>query len=174
MLTIQLNHECDKISDVLGITNEQLIKTKAAMIFGVLTPKVLASQLFDDSSEIPSNMKTASGCIEKIIEYLETDGMKTFVLLNFFSFYERMMSGYLLCENKSKLDEILSDEKDDFKKAIKKLAALAQLKSVEYLIDYTKEANGNFDKFFELIKDSLEKAESVSDMFNENLDDDDE
>lgn len=173
MLTINLNHENDKISDVLGISKDQLVKTKAAMIFSILSPKILGDSLFDDENEMPANMKTKSGSIEIMLSHCNTDEMKVFSLLNFFDFYDKIISVYYMATGKVNFDELLEDEKDSLKKALKMVAIQMKIKPIQILIDNIKDANGNFDKFYDNVKENLLKAEDIGSLFS-NLSDDDE
>lgn len=174
MLTINFNHTQEKLSDVLGLTKDELIRTKAAMIFGVLSPKVLAKSLYDDESEVPDNLKTTSGSLETMLSILDNDAMRAFSLLNFMHLYENLLQGYHLATGKINIDELLDDEKDGLKKAVKMMAVQIQIKPVQMLIDMIKDANGNFDKFYDDVKENILKAEDMGSLFNTLSDDDDD
>ena len=171
MLTIKMNHDNDTITGVLAMTKEETLKVKAAMIFSILSPKVLSDSLFDDESEVPANMKTKSGSIEAMLSLCDNDAMVAFGLLNFINLEESLSEGYYLVKNSKKIDELVNDEKDGFKKALKMMAIQVKLKPISLLIDDIKNSNGNFIEFYNKIKPHLESAES---MFSSLANDDDD
>jgi hypothetical protein len=166
MLTIKLNHDKNDMVDVLNLTKEQSIKSKAAMIFGILSPKVLADSLFDDESEIPSDMKTISGCIEKVLSICENDEMRVYSLLNFYTLNEKISQLYILSKDRSKVDELINDEKDELKKALKMIALQIKLQPFSNILEVIKKANGDFNLFYDEVKESMEKAEDFAKDLN--------
>ena len=106
MLTINFNHSAKNLSNSLGMTKDELIYAKLALMFSSLSPKILA----------------------------------TFAYIN----------------DKEKIKEILTnedgEEENEMIKALKKLALEVKLTPVRMLSEYVRDANGDFDKFYNDIK----------------------
>jgi hypothetical protein len=48
MLTINFNHSAKNLSNSLGMSKDELMYSKLALMFSSLSPKILATQLFDN------------------------------------------------------------------------------------------------------------------------------
>ena len=59
--------------------------------------------------------------------------------------------------SESIVDEILKDQENEMKKTIKKLFILASIKPIEILTEKIKKVNGNFELFYDEIKELLQE-----------------
>lgn len=171
LTTLNYNHSEDTISDSIGLDKDELLYSKLAIIFSVMSPRVLADELFDDDDEIPENMKSVSGCVELLMSLMKNEKMVVFSLLHFTQLYEKLSSGLALLNKKVNVDELMEsddDEKgkmDDIMKAVKNLALKVSLAPVKILVEHIKEANGDFNKFRDIIQKQLDSANNIGDIF---------
>lgn len=161
MLKIKFNHDSDSLTESLFLSEEEIIKVKSAIIFASLNPKILSDSLFDNPDEIPNNMKTVSGSLEKSLEYLsnESDACLLYALINFNHIYDKCNSLYDLYKDNNIVDEILKDQENEMQKTIKKLFILASIKPIEILTEKIKKVNGNYELFHDDIKELLNMGE---------------
>lgn len=171
LTTLNYNHSEDTISDSIGLDKDELLYSKLAIIFSVMSPRVLADELFDDDDEIPENMKSVSGCVELLMSLMKNEKMLVFSLLHFTQLYEKLSSGLALLNHKVDVDKLMEsddDEKgkmDDIMKAVKNLALKVSLAPVKTLVEHIKEANGDFNKFRDIIQKQLDSANNIGDIF---------
>lgn len=171
LTTLNYNHSEDTISDSIGLDKDELLYSKLAIIFSVMSPRVLADELFDDDDEIPENMKSVSGCVELLMSLMKNEKMVVFSLLHFTQLYEKLSSGLALLNHKVDVDKLMEsddDEKgkmDDIMKAVKNLALKVSLAPVKILVEHIKEANGDFNKFRDIIQEQLDSANNIGDIF---------
>lgn len=171
LTTLNYNHSKDTISDSIGLDKDELLYSKLAIIFSVMSPRILADELFDDDDEIPENMKSVSGSVELLMSLMKNEKMVVFSLLHFTQLYEKLSSGLALLNNKVNVDELMEsddDEKgkmDDIMKAVKNLALKVSLAPVKLLVEHIKEANGDFNKFRDIIQKQLDSANNIGDIF---------
>jgi ADP-dependent phosphofructokinase/glucokinase len=170
LTTLNYNHSEDTISDSIGLDENELLYSKLAIIFSVMSPRVLADELFDDDDEIPENMKSVSGCVELLMSLMKNEKMVVFSLLHFTQLYEKLSSGLALLNHKVNIDDLMEsdDEKgkmDDIMKAVKNLALKVSLAPVKILVEHIKEANGDFNKFRDIIQEQLDSANNIGDIF---------
>lgn len=159
MLKIKFNHDADSVSESIYLSKQEILKVKAALIFASLNFKILSDTLFDKSDEIPKNMKTVSGSLEKSLEYLsnESDACLVYALINFNHIYDKCNSLYYLYKDNNIVDKILKDQENEMQKTIKKLFILASIKPIEILTEKIKKVNGNFELFYDEIKELLQE-----------------
>ena len=171
LTTLNYNHSKDTISDSIGLDENELLYSKLAIIFSIMSPRVLADNLFDDEDEIPENMKSVSGCVELLMSLMKNEKMVVFSLLHFTQMYEKLSSGLAILNKKVNIDDLMEsddDEKgkmDDIMKAVKNLALKVSLAPVKILVDHIKEANGDFNKFRDIIQKQLDSANNIGDIF---------
>jgi hypothetical protein len=171
LTTLNYNHSKDTISDSIGLDENELLYSKLAIIFSIMSPRVLADNLFDDEDEIPENMKSVSGCVELLMSLMKNEKMVVFSLLHFTQMYEKLSSGLAILNKKVNIDDLMEsddDEKgkmDDIMKAVKNLALKVSLAPVKILVEHIKEANGDFNKFRDIIQKQLDSANNIGDIF---------
>ena len=156
MLTINFNHSAKNLSNSLGMSKDDLMYAKLALMFSSLSPKILATQLFDNQDEAPESMTTLSGCLETLMPLMKTDSMTVFALLHFNEITENLLGAYAYINDKDKVDELFTkengEEENEMIKALKKLALEVKLTPIRMLSEYVRDANGDFDKFYNDIK----------------------
>jgi len=172
LTTLNYNHSKDTISDSIGLDKDELLYSKLAIIFSVMSPRVLADELFDDDDEIPENMKSVSGCVELLMSLMKNEKMIVFSLLHFTQLYEKLSSGLALLNKKVNVDDLMESDDDekgkmgsDIMKAVKNLALKVSLAPVKSLVEHVKEANGDFNKFRDIIQEQLDSANNIGDIF---------
>ena len=171
LTTLNYNHSKDTISDSIGLDENELLYSKLAIIFSIMSPRVLADNLFDDEDEIPENMKSVSGCVELLMSLMKNEKMVVFSLLHFTQMYDKLSSGLAILNKKVNIDDLMEsddDEKgkmDDIMKAVKNLALKVSLAPVKILVEHIKEANGDFNKFRDIIQKQLDSANNIGDIF---------
>lgn len=71
METIQFNHNVKTMSESLNITDERRHYLHAVVLFNMAYQHIMVNSLFDDPDEAPINMRTKSGCLERMLESAE-------------------------------------------------------------------------------------------------------
>lgn len=152
-MNITFEHNANTIGEAINLNNDDLLYTKKALIFSVLSPRVLVDKLYDNSDDAPLNMSTVSGRLELGLSLLKSDEMKLFYLLNFNDIYEKLVEMYVIYKNPEKIEEVFKDKGEDsdgLTIAIKNLMLQVKLKPIKDLIDYIEQSNGDFNTFVNL------------------------
>ncbi len=150
-MNITFEHNANTIGEAINLNNDDLLYTKKALIFSVLSPRVLVDKLYDNSDDAPLNMSTVSGRLELGLSLLKSDEMKLFYLLNFNDIYEKLVEMYVIYKNPEKIEEVFKDKDGDgLTTAIKNLMLQVKLKPIKDLIDYIEQSNGDFNTFVNL------------------------
>lgn len=68
MEKIVFNHEATQMPDAIGIATERRYYLNAVVLFNMVYQNIMVHSLFDDTDDAPANMRTKSGCLERILE----------------------------------------------------------------------------------------------------------
>jgi len=71
MEKIQFTHDASSMSEALGISTERRHYLHGVVLFNMVYQNIMVTSLFDDSDDAPVNMRTKSGCLERMLESAE-------------------------------------------------------------------------------------------------------
>lgn len=80
MKTINFNHEAKNINEAFGIKDDRKSEIEALVFYHIIDTMTLAKSLFDDVDDAPSNIRSKSGWIEKIIDDMNTDEERMYAM----------------------------------------------------------------------------------------------
>ena len=79
MEKIQFNHDVRTMSQALCIPDERRHYLHAVVLFNMVYQNIMVTSLFDDPDEAPINMRTKSGCLEKMLEAAESEAERLYL-----------------------------------------------------------------------------------------------
>jgi len=85
MEKIQFNHDVRTMSEALCIPDERRHYLHAVVLFNMVYQSIMVHSLFDDPDEAPINMRTKSGCLEKMLEAAETEAERLYIVWEYCS-----------------------------------------------------------------------------------------
>jgi len=85
MEKIQFNHDVRTMSQALCIPDERRHYLHAVVLFNMVYQSIMVHSLFDDPDEAPINMRTKSGCLEKMLEAAETEAERLYIVWEYCS-----------------------------------------------------------------------------------------
>jgi hypothetical protein len=154
-MNITFNHEAETLPNSININTEELIYTKKALIFSILSPRVMSEMYYDDPDDAPSNMTTTSGRLELGLSLLNKDNMKFYYLYNYKDIYTKLTGMYMAYKNPDILKNLIKEDLDDINIALKNLIMHIKIKPVKDIVESIEKSNGNFLNFLENTKNLL-------------------
>lgn len=85
MEKIQFNHDVRTMSQALCIPDERRHYLHAVVLFNMVYQSIMVHSLFDEPDEAPINMRTKSGCLEKMLEAAETEAERLYIVWEYCS-----------------------------------------------------------------------------------------
>jgi len=85
MEKIQFNHDVRTMSEALCIPDERRHYLHAVVLFNMVYQSIMVHSLFDEPDEAPINMRTKSGCLEKMLEAAETEAERLYIVWEYCS-----------------------------------------------------------------------------------------
>lgn len=85
MEKIQFNHDVRTMSQALCIPDERRHYLHAVVLFNMVYQSIMVHSLFDEPDEAPVNMRTKSGCLEKMLEAAETEAERLYIVWEYCS-----------------------------------------------------------------------------------------
>lgn len=79
MEKIQFNHDVRTMSEALCIPDERRHYLHAVVLFNMVYQNIMVISLFDEPNEAPVNMRTKSGCLERMLESAETEAERLYM-----------------------------------------------------------------------------------------------
>jgi len=79
MENIKFNHDVKTMSEALCISDERRHYLHAVVLFNMVYQNIMVTSLFDEPEEAPANMRTKSGCLEKMLEAAETESERIYI-----------------------------------------------------------------------------------------------
>lgn len=73
MEKIKFNHDCEKLHQSMGIDEDRKYELEVAVLYNMLLNALMLDKLFDNPDDAPTNMRTKSGMLEKILDYAMDD-----------------------------------------------------------------------------------------------------
>lgn len=74
MKPIVFNHNATKISDSLGISEDRKLEIEAYVMYAILSTEIICRKLYgEDRNQAPSNMRSKSGVLEKVLDYAQDE-----------------------------------------------------------------------------------------------------
>ena len=117
------NHESDTIPVAMGFTEEFDDLCREKIIFSAISTKFLTEEFFDGQDEIPQNMNTITGVLERTLNICKDENEKLYTLLIFRSTFDKATEA--LAKYK-----IMQEEDDKTKKKLSILMELVELKAL--------------------------------------------
>ena len=112
-MNITFNHEAETLPNSININTEELIYTKKALIFSILSRTGLSEMYYDEPDDAPSNMTTTSGRLELGLSLLNKDNMKFYYLYNYKDIYTKLTGMYIAYKNPDILKNLIKEDLDD-------------------------------------------------------------
>lgn len=182
----QLNHEAEKLYDVFNMSEDDAMRIKYAIAFETIKGALMEEELYPDASEdeIPRNLTTRSGCLERCYIHVSTEAQKEMLLLTFMQNYEKWDKGYHLYKaTRKKMDKMnaeigvimngkmMDDAEIAGKKAIVEMV-FARIKKetigIEYIVNAIRQSKYHLDRFINIYEETLQK-EGINDMISKSM-----
>lgn len=161
-MNLTFNHEAETLSKSINMDENDVIYTKKALIFSILSPKVLSDLLYDDADDAPSNMLTVSGRLELGLSLLNNDNMKFYYLYNFNEIYNKLVEMYVIYKNPEKIEKLIKENSSGLDMALKNLMVQIKIKPMKDLVEIIEKSNGDFSKFIENTKNLVLDPDDLS------------
>lgn len=79
MEKIQFNHDVKTMSEALCIPDERRHYLHAVVLYNMVYQHIMVTSLFDDTDDAPANMRTKSGCLEKMLDEAENEAERVYI-----------------------------------------------------------------------------------------------
>lgn len=178
MNNIKLNHEAERLSDMLNLTSEDGSRIRNIITFETIKSSVLLEELYENESVAPRTIKTKSGCIERCLNHLDKNEELALFFMIFLNLHEDIhMAHYVYKHMEQTIEKYISRQNiniddDSIENAFKKFL-LDKTKNIikeEFdifndVINCMKQANYNYELFEDIysekhgdLTNSLSKA----------------
>lgn len=179
----KLNHSCTSLAGVFGLTRYEEDYIKTAIIFEILSSRILVSELFTDIKDAPDDMTTMTGIFQRAFNHAKTGQQQLLLTLEYHNAYQEISSAVVdMITKKPEKESAKGDLKEDIGALLKKLIDKIQYVPYEMAMKTILECNHDFDAFCEKMiprkkydadgkrsdkSDSKEK--SIDELIQENL-----
>lgn len=117
------NHESDKIPVAMGFTEEFDDLCREKVMFSAISTHFITEEFFDSEEEVPQNMNTITGVLEKTLKICKDESEKMYTLLIFRNTFDT--AAQALAKYK-----VMQEEDDKTKKKLSILMELVELKAL--------------------------------------------
>ena len=83
MEAITFNHDAKSMHESLGIDEHRRHYLHGVILFNMAYQAILVDSLFDDQEDAPMNMRTKSGCLERMFECAETEAERILLVWDY-------------------------------------------------------------------------------------------
>lgn len=177
MNNIKLNHEAEKLSDMLNLTSEDGSRIRNIITFETIKSSVLLEELYENESVAPRTIQTKSGCIERCLNHLDKNEELALFFMIFLNLHEDIhMAHYVYKHMEQTIEKYISRENinddDSIENAFKKFLLDKTKNTIKEefdifndVINCMKQANYNYELFEDIysekhgdLTNSLSKA----------------
>ena len=168
--TFNFNHDANNFLRALGVDENLAKRVKEIIFFSTICNFLIRGNMFDDDNDVPNNLKTVTGDLEKALSFVQTEEEKNLLLIMFKDHQDVAMEN---CKRYKFLQE--SPEKE--RKALKLMLKLAEVKmedegknlnlrpsDIFKRIKYVEKVNYNFDKYFDIVAADMAKDDIFVDI----------
>lgn len=79
MENIKFNHDVKTMSEALNISDERRHYLHAVVLFNMVYQNIMVTSLFDEPDDAPANLRTKSGCLERMLEAAENEAERVYI-----------------------------------------------------------------------------------------------
>ena len=83
MLEFKFNHESETIPHALGFSDELDDVCRERVIFSTVSSHYITQEFFDDEDQVPKNLNTITGILQKCLETCKNENEQLYTLLIF-------------------------------------------------------------------------------------------
>ena len=77
---VKFDHSAGNVQAALSIPDHRSDVLDAKVLFNIINQAVMVNKLFDDPDDAPSNLRTKTGVIEKILDEAKTDNERVYLV----------------------------------------------------------------------------------------------
>lgn len=77
---VKFDHSAGNVQAALSIPDHRSDVLDAKVLFNIINQAIMVSKLFDDPDDAPSNLRTKTGVIEKILDEAKTDNERVYLV----------------------------------------------------------------------------------------------
>lgn len=159
----KLDHSQKEMYKAFGISFYQKNYVRTAILFETLATSMLVNDFYDKIEDVPSNMRTVSGIVEKSLEHLKTVEEQCFGLMIFTETYDAVQNTLKKMESEEEKEK---EYGTGIEATLRKLVDQLKAEPLKRTMKVIKECNYDFDKFIEKVLPA-EKADEMERMEEE-------
>lgn len=77
---VKFDHSAGNVQAALSIPDHRSDVLDAKVLFNIINQAIMVSKLFDDPDDAPSNLRTKTGVIEKILDEAKSDNERVYLV----------------------------------------------------------------------------------------------
>ena len=168
--TFNFNHDANNFLKALGIDENLAKRVKEIIFFSTICNFLIRANMFDDDHDVPNNLKTVTGDLEKALSFVQTEEEKDLLLIMFKDHQD-------IASENCKRYKFLKESPEKERKALKLMLKLAEVKmedegknihlrpsDIFRRIKYVEQVNYNFEKYFNIVAADMAKDDIFVDV----------
>ena len=157
----KFDHNAKDIAKCFGLSLYQKQFISHAIIFAILSNKMIAEHLFDDPKDAPDDLITFSGQLEKALSLVDNDLERAFLLVVYQSAHTSVNFQLFLQKD---MENEEPKKKGSIEDTMKTLIGQLLTSSLDKAKQYIKEVNYDFEKYISKACPRDKEAEIEADM----------